>query len=319
MPDLKKWLEAGKAPRDFYELIGCPRLKSDRQLLLEAVEKANRYFFDCQNSPEPRVRSLAKQYQGQLAQANRILRVPIEWSRYDEEVVFQSICGEFQGYISKRDYPSDEDIRIWLEGQQQVDPARNQEVSGKLKSKFPPPREVGLTELAEPARESSLMELREADSPQSMDNRPTIVTAPPAPPRKPGAAGKAAHQEPARANPVPAPSRKPGTVGTIVDVTTGLNLLRPTVPLPIEVKLGQSVLQRPLHISNAGEMSLHLSLTVSGTGASISPKVLDIAPGTKGSAIIKLTSDSNGFAKVVADWNEGDDTRRIVLQVRPQS
>ncbi len=164
---LKKWLKEGQEPRDFYELIDCRRLESRRELLLDAIELANEFFFQCQEHGDAAARKRARECQRHLAAARQILGSRERWQQYDQEVL-EKIHSEFELYIKNHSGLTDEQIQDWLVESQSVVEARIEEIQKELKLRIP--MEVALLEIDEvdDSDEILLLEDKETPTPHSV-------------------------------------------------------------------------------------------------------------------------------------------------------
>lgn len=185
-PVLKKWLKEGVEPRDFYELIDCRRLENRRELLLDAIERANEFFFKCQEHGDQVARKRARECQRHLAAARQVVSNRDRWQQYDKEVL-EKIHAEFDGFLKSHPYPSDEKIEEWLSESQGVAEGRIEEIVQDLRGRLP--QEVVLLEIDETGDSDEIVipEVKESHTPQSAPEvariSETQIPAAPAPPR----------------------------------------------------------------------------------------------------------------------------------------
>ena len=164
---LKKWLKEGQEPRDFYELIDCRRLESRRELLLDAIELANEFFFQCQEHGDSAARKRARECQRHLAAARQILGSRERWQQYDQDVL-EKIHSEFDLFIKNDSSLTDEQIQDWLSESQGVAEGRIEEIQKELRRRIP--LEVALLEIEEvnDSDEILLLEDKETFTPHSV-------------------------------------------------------------------------------------------------------------------------------------------------------
>lgn len=143
---LKKWLKQGATPRDFYELIDCRRLESRKEILLDAIEAANEFFFQCQEHGDSVTRKRARECQRRLAEARQILGNRDRWKSYNQDVLKQ-VLSEWKQHAAARGSLSDEELKDWLAEDQAIAEKQIEAVFEYLKKRMP--QEVGLVEFSE--------------------------------------------------------------------------------------------------------------------------------------------------------------------------
>lgn len=143
---LKKWLKQGATPRDFYELIDCRRLESRKEILLDAIETANEFFFQCQEHGDSITRKRARECQRRLAEARQILGNRDRWEQYNQEIR-DRIFTELKQHILNEGFLSDEELKDWLAEEQAVAGPQIDAVLQYLKKRLP--QEIGLLEVPE--------------------------------------------------------------------------------------------------------------------------------------------------------------------------
>ena len=82
------------------------------------------------------------------------------------------------------------------------------------------------------------------------------------------------------------------------------NLLARDPPEVWEIPKFSQTQQRPLQLRNGGPGWLSLSVSCSGSGISVSPSSVDVAPGQVSPVILTLQSDLGEWSRVLFKWAE---------------
>ncbi len=156
---LKKWLKPGEDPRDFYELIDCRRLETRHEVLLDAINQANEFFFQCQEHGDSTARKRAREFQRQLAEARHILGNPARWEQYDQQVR-DRIALDFDQFRKQQGNLSGEEIKDWLQERQLVAAQQIDAILDELLRLMP--QEVALVEFE--GYEDSVVEVHQEET-----------------------------------------------------------------------------------------------------------------------------------------------------------
>jgi serine/threonine protein kinase len=139
--------------------------------------------------------------------------------------------------------------------------------------------------------------------PQQKKESPTGT----APPEKKVGKGKGAVtiKDGTRAGPAMPPPRPAGFLTDAYDVEAdNQNLLASDPPEVWEIPKFNGTEQRPLQLRNGGPGWLRLSVSCSGSGISVSPDSVDIAPGQISPVIVTLQSDLGEWSRLSFKWEQ---------------
>jgi serine/threonine protein kinase len=110
------------------------------------------------------------------------------------------------------------------------------------------------------------------------------------------------------------------TISSILDVSTGDDLLSSGSPKSLMIPRNGSLQQRLLHVATSGRGFLDVRITCHGGGVQMSPNRLQIPPGQSCPVIVNLQPDGDEFVNVVFNWDGATVEEQALVKIyRPLS